>query len=133
MSYETPLSTALDLRAKLAAAGMVLPPLPMEVYQPVVTQGAMPASAAHQPVVTQGLNEAQVIALIDKAMIERMAISPVNKAFESVFAKALTPTDFQAFQQYVANGSLGFAAMLEGGKFDPLAQLLWEIIKENTK
>lgn len=119
MANDTPLPAALDLRAQLAAAGMMMPPMP-------VRPPAMPMT-------TQGLNEAQVLALIDKALVERVATSPANKAFESVFAKALTPTDFQAFQQYVAAGSPGFAAMLEGGKFDPLAQLLWETIKENTK
>lgn len=118
MPNDTPLAPMGDLRAQLAAAGMMMPPMP-------VRPPAMPT--------TQGLNEAQVLALIDKALVERVAASPANKAFESVFAKALTPADFQAFQQYVAAGSPGFAAMLEGGKFDPLAQLLWETIKENTK
>lgn len=53
--------------------------------------------------------------------------------FEEVFKAALPPEDYDAFTKYAQSGSPGFAEMALGGKFNPLAQLFWETVKENIK
>jgi hypothetical protein len=63
----------------------------------------------------------------------RPAQAPVAERlaqFEQVFQRALSAEDYAAFQQYVATGSPGFAGLLAGDKLHPIAQLLWETIKE---
>lgn len=67
------------------------------------------------------------------------AAAPTQKAqstmaqFDQVFAKALSHEDYKAFADYVAAGAPGFDEMLKGDALNPLAQLLWEIIKESRK
>lgn len=115
----TAATSLADLQAQLAAAGM-LGIQPMRQPLPL-------------PSMQGGVTEAQIAALINKAFTEHMPdMHRAVQSFEVVFAKALAPEDYAAFQNYVANGSPGFAAMIEGGAFHPLAQLLWETIKENT-
>lgn len=74
--------------------------------------------------------------MIDERIAKAMSAPPAPAVqrlaqFEQVFQRALSAEDYAAFQQYVAGGSPGFAEMLAGDKLHPIAQLLWETIKEN--
>lgn len=52
---------------------------------------------------------------------------------EDLLQRALPAADYAAFQKYVADGGPGFEAMLKGEALYPLAQLLWETVKESQK
>lgn len=76
----------------------------------------------------------QVRQIVDERLAASAPPAPVVARlaqFEQVFQKALSADDYATFQQYVAAGSPGFAEMLAGDKLHPIAQLLWETIKEN--
>lgn len=51
--------------------------------------------------------------------------------FDQVFERALAPGDLAAFKEYVADGAPGFDKLLAGDALYPIAQLLWETIKES--
>lgn len=52
---------------------------------------------------------------------------------EGLLKRALPAEDFAALQFYVSNGSPGFDNLLKGDALFPLAQLLWETIRESQK
>lgn len=52
---------------------------------------------------------------------------------EGVLQRALSGAEYANFQKYVADGGPGFDELLKGEALYPLAQLLWETIKESKK
>lgn len=52
---------------------------------------------------------------------------------EGVLQRALSGAEYANFQKYVADGGPGFDELLQGEALYPLAQLLWETIKESKK
>lgn len=52
---------------------------------------------------------------------------------EGVLQRALSGAEYAAFQKYVADGGPGFDDLLQGDALYPLAQLLWETIRESKK
>ena len=52
---------------------------------------------------------------------------------EGLLKRALPADDFAALQFYVSNGSPGFDNLMKGDALFPLAQLLWETIRESQK
>lgn len=78
----------------------------------------------------------QVRQIIDERIAAAAPAPPALMAklekFEQVFRRALPAADYAAFQKYVADGSPGFAEILAGDKLHPIAQLLWETIKDAT-
>lgn len=52
---------------------------------------------------------------------------------EGVLQRALSGAEYANFQKYVADGGSGFDELLKGEALYPLAQLLWETIKESKK
>lgn len=106
--------------------------LPFQGIQPLVPKpGAWPQ--APSPMLT----EESVRAIIAEEFEKRgtaptVQFQKIIAAADVLFKKALPQEDFAAFAAYMQSGSPSFNDMLESGKFDPLAQLLWETIKENT-
>jgi hypothetical protein len=86
------------------------------------------------PPVAMPLTEQRVQAMIESAILRRMAAvkSPLSQ-FDAIFQRALSSEDFAAFTKYVQTGAPGFDAIMKSDKLDPIAQLLWETIKENMK
>lgn len=98
--------------------------------------GLTPTGAIQPP--TPALTAEMVSQMIDERLkavappaIERLA--GISAQFEQVFQAALPKEDYEAFHAYVANGSPGFDKLLAGDTLHPIAQLLWETIKESTK
>lgn len=95
--------------------------------------GLTPPAPAQPP----GMTAEQVRQIVAEELAARTpAASPAQamarlEQFDKVFQKALPAEDFMAFQKYVAAGAPGFADLLTTDKLNPIAQLLWETIKEN--
>lgn len=80
-----------------------------------------------------------VRSIVDERMASLSAAQPAAKAqttmaqLDQVFAKALSADDYNAFAEYLSAGSPGFNDLLAGDALNPIAQLLWETIKEHKK
>ena len=97
--------------------------------------GLTPAAPAVAPltaeIVSQMIDDRIKASQNSPAPVQQLA--SITAQFEQVFQNALSKTDYDAFHAYVAAGSPGFAEMLTTDKLHPIAQLLWETIKENKK
>jgi hypothetical protein len=129
MNTQTPYELLQEqLRASIAAAEKLRAPLlpssnPMTQVQP----GQMTIEQVQQIV------DARLKELNPGPAKAMQQLQNSMQAFESMFQRALPAADYKAFQEYVANGSPGFNDILQSDKLFPLAQLLWETIKEHTK
>lgn len=116
--------------------GMTPAPVPSIHAMPTPTPALAPMPAPPQAVAPQGLaiTEERMAAMMDAAIAKHMpGAVKVMQAFESVFQRALAPDDYKAFVQYTQNGSPGFDKLMASDKLDPIAQLLWETVKENAQ
>lgn len=97
---------------------------------------AMPAPAGAitmdqvQDAITERLKGFTQPAPIDALAARLQAVAA--KA-EGVLQRALSGAEYANFQKYVADGGPGFDELLKGEALYPLAQLLWETIKESKK
>ncbi len=70
-------------------------------------------------------------AMIKAEFDRRMpAMQSSMSKFEDVFKRALSAEDYVEFTCYAQAGAPGFNELLASDKLFPLAQLLWETIKE---
>jgi hypothetical protein len=102
-----------DLAARL---GVTAAPAPAPVYATVDQ--------------VQALIDARLKAAPDPLLAR---VQLLTAQAEGLLQRALPAADFAAFQQYLAGGAPGFDALLKTEALHPLAQLLWEIIKESKK
>ena len=95
---------------------------------------AAPASAVTmqqvQDAITERLKGLAPPAAPD-ALVARL--QTVAGQVEGLLKRALPADDFAALQFYVSNGSPGFDNLMKGDALFPLAQLLWETIRESQK
>jgi hypothetical protein len=125
-----------ELQAKMATAGMLANNPHLAAQMAALSTAQARAIPTPPPAATpQGaLTQEQIAVLLDEAFKRNLPnVHRISQMFEAVFVKALPADDYAAFQQYVAAGSPGLTDMMASGKFDPLAQLTWETIKENAK
>ena len=91
-------------------------------------------TAMTMPIQPAPINAEQVQAMIDASIKSSMvAVQSPLAQFDSIFQRALPKEDFAAFTAYVSRGAPGFSELLNSDKLDPIAQLLWETIKENVR
>ena len=120
--------TMEELQAMMVPGG-ALNPYPKQTPAMVPQYQPQPQLQTPQFVTAQ-----DVQAMIDASLKQtaQVAASPLAQ-FDTIFQRALPSEDFAAFTAYVQNGAPGFADLLQTDKLDPIAQLLWETIKENIK
>lgn len=90
---------------------------------------------APTPTVQQSMGEEQMRQLLREELDKYLGpqLRAIFNEVESIFQRALSPADYQAFKEYTTGGSPGFERLTQGEQLFPLAQLLWEVIKENIK
>jgi len=100
---------------------------------PAIPPRPDPASIPMPPAPYGGVTADQVRQIVDQRLQETMPrLQNTLASFEAIFQRALSADDYAAFHKYVAAGSPGFNELLAGDKLHPIAQLLWETIKENA-
>jgi len=94
-------------------------------------QNRVPMLMPKTPQFTTALD---VQTMIDASLARTVqaAANPLSQ-FDTIFQRALPAEDFAAFTAYVSLGAPGFGDLMATEKLDPIAQLLWETIKENIK
>lgn len=85
-----------------------------------------------------GVNETQIRTIMQEelAKLAPNVQGNLNQALEplrAMFNSALADDDLKQFKEYLEKGAPGFGQLLASDKLYPIAQLLWETIKENTK
>jgi hypothetical protein len=105
----------------------------LAALQAQLSAGARPGTS-YTPAPAVSMTPQDVQAMIDASLSRALApvASPLAQ-FDSIFQRALPADDFAAFTGYVQRGAPGFGELLKSDKLDPIAQLLWETIKENVK
>jgi hypothetical protein len=97
-----------------------LPVQPMAIAPPL----------AYQP----NVSEEKIRAIMAEELNRHMPrFQTFNDQFETIFKSALSEEEYKAFHEYVAAGSPKFDEILKSDALHPIAQLLWEAIKEFPK
>lgn len=93
-----------------------------------------PTSAVTMDQVQEAITE-RMKGFTQPAPVDALAarLQAVAAKAEGVLQRALSGAEYANFQKYVADGGPGFDALLQGEALYPLAQLLWETIKESKK
>jgi hypothetical protein len=115
--------TMADLQA------MMLPGGALSCYPAAPIPSSLPHFAASPSLTAQ-----DVQAMIDASISRSITVvhSPLEQ-FDSIFQQALSPDDFAAFTTYVQDGAKGFSDLMKSDALHPIAQLLWETIKEHAE
>lgn len=107
-----------------------VPVTDMAQLQALIAQPQLPTYALPAPPMTPQSVQAMIDASIQHSMASVQ--SPLAQ-FDAIFQRALSEEDFTAFTKYVQAGAPGFDVIVKSDKLDPIAQLLWETIKESNQ
>src|ERR1700739_269853 len=99
--------------------------------QPLVApvESPAPAAAPATPPVTAEQIAAIVETELKRAMPPRMGMV---QSLDDFFTRALPPAELQAFKAYRDQGAPGLQALVASTELYPIAELLWDTIKEHA-
>jgi hypothetical protein len=103
----------------------------MQSGQPL--QPEVATTAPPQPA-QQAITPDQIAAIVDASLKRAMPqLMGMVNTIDGFFNRALPPEELAAFKAYRDQGAPGLKAMLDSDTLFPIAQLMWEMIKENAK
>lgn len=124
--------TGLDLNSPVVQQLIKNNPLLAQQLGIGATPAAAPGGVTMQQVqdaITERLKALPAAA--PAPLVARLQV--VEAQVTDLLRRALSADDFASLQHYVANGAPGFDTLLKGDALFPLAQLMWETIRDSKK